>query len=240
MAKKAPKIVAHRTSKVAKLPPALFRNVCHWLAIGETYDDIHDRLTAMMPEWNEAHPTEALALDDIPSSSSLSRYYQSHEAVRIAEEAERAKLAKDLTAQIVAARDCGDGNEAIMQIVELALLKSSGRVDELPADKLASIHLRNRALDLKEQAQTLNAERLQMEIDRLKFQVEQYRERVAGDNGLELPAPSALFMHVGKKIIGIMLTYGELRPVLKKFERNIATRLGAEAERFEWAEVPRG
>jgi|GEM_PF-4174894 len=225
---------ARRNSTVEQLPAELFAKVRAWIRDGRTYAEIRELLTPLVEKWNAQWTQEQTA---VPSTAALSRYYTSREAKLIAEEAARDSMVKDMKAQIVAALEVGGDNEAVDAILNATILSNRARLEEADPEALIGLHMRSRALELKEKTLEIQQQRLEHSVESLQFKIQQYRDRVADENGLELPPPHKIYEHVVEQALEVLKTYGELRPLLQKYSRQIATRLATEAQRFEWTEL---
>jgi hypothetical protein len=129
-----------------------------------------------------------------------------------------------LTAEIIALLDAG----ILANTTDVTAEGTVGLV--IAKSKLMQAQNEQRKLKLQER-------RLDQDYQRLQHQLEVYRAKLNQDNNLTLPPPDKVYQLVGRQILGVLRTFGELRPLLDKYARNIATRMGTESERFDWSKV---
>jgi hypothetical protein len=206
-------------------------------------DLVRERLASKAPRYTAAQIIREVKEKSegkyVLSDNALSRYYHKGLEEEMAENRrlilmgieQRKQIEKllpagseALTAEIIALLDAG----ILANTTDVTAEGTVGLV--IAKSKLMQAQNEQRKLKLQER-------RLDQDYQRLQHQLEVYRAKLNQDNNLTLPPPDKVYQLVGRQILGVLRTFGELRPLLDKYARNIATRMGTESERFDWSKV---
>jgi hypothetical protein len=206
-------------------------------------DLVRERLASKAPRYTAAQIIREVKEKSegkyVLSDNALSRYYRKGLEEEMAENRrlilmgieQRKQIEKllpagseALTAEIIALLDAG----ILANTTDVTAEGTVGLV--IAKSKLMQAQNEQRKLKLQER-------RLDQDYQRLQHQLEVYRAKLNQDNNLTLPPPDKVYQLVGRQILGVLRTFGELRPLLDKYARNIATRMGTESERFDWSKV---
>lgn len=234
-----------RSSTIAQLPPDIYAAFLRDFREGMGYEALCEKYNPIIDEYNRGATPVALIgggtkpAPRVPhlSTAAISRWWKNKEGPAAAEAAERARAVESYRDQMLAGLDAGDALQAITGFAEMIALKRAGALEDIPIKDLGYLLTSLKFVQAKQQEVELKRQRLEQDNTRLQHQIETYRAKVNQDNNLTLPAPAKVYQHVAAQILGILHTFGELRPLLDKYARNVSTRLATESERFDWSEV---
>lgn len=173
--------------------------------------------------------------------SSLARYYQAVITEEIATAERHARFRVDLAESITKAANAAtpeDREAVVLNVIDGALLTLETDPSMSDPTKLFDARAKNIRADVERGKLALARERHAGEYARLKRELAEARNeikalRAGASSDASGPSPAELFLAAARAVIVMLKGYGDLRPLLQKYDGNIAKRLAVESERFD-------
>lgn len=188
--------------------------------------------------------------DHAVSAAALSRYLHNVYADELDDAERNARFTVDLAKRVAQVHDIdnpADREALLISVIDGAILanqKGPNAVD--PADLLAvrsaiaDLDNKRRRIELAERKLFLTEQRKEEKIAALNDEIRRLKSEAASTSGSALAVKRKIFLAAGAQLLDILKTYADLRPLLTKYDRQIATRFATEAERFDFAEAANG
>lgn len=126
----------------------------------------------------------------------------------------------------------GEAGESLLrEYLQGALLANNTNLRDMDPDKVARLVLYQERTKILRDKVAADRERTAAQIRKLEAELAE-RERRIEELRTEGSEQSVTFLSTASKVLEILKTYGDLRPLLQKYESNLAKRLSIEAERF--------
>lgn len=175
------------------------------------------------------------------SISALQRYYRSVMAEEIATAERRAQFSVSLAEAVTKAASAAtaeDREAVVLNVIDGALLTLETDPSMADPAKLFDARAKNIRADVERGKLALARERHHGELAKLRAELADAKNEIkalrAGARAeVDGPTPASVFLAAGRRVIDILQSYAELRPLLQKFDSNIARRLAVESERFD-------
>jgi hypothetical protein len=125
-----------------------------------------------------------------------------------------------------------DGEQLLDAYLQGALMANNTNLRELPPDKIARLVCYQQRTQILREKVEADKERTAMQVKKMENDLAERDRQIADLRAGNGESPRDVFLSASKRVLDILKSYGDLRPLLQKFDSNISKRLAVESERF--------